>query len=261
MRHRRLALVLTVAAAAVAPRPAAAEWIVFVGGGIREIRGPIDVRGRQVRFHDVSGTLMSIAAEDVDVAASAFLSAQVGRVPVAPPDAKAGTATGGRPEAPCRPVRLSRIVSAETYELAIDGKNETVHLACVDAPETRHRFPELAFFGHEASARVEQLLAASPSLCLVEDEAPRRDGAGHRVAYLRTGDGRDLGAEIVRRGYAVARTGGCGRPDDYRALEVRARAEQQGHWGPSANGAAVAVVASAVAFHAVPPARRGGGRS
>lgn len=261
MRHRRLALVLCVATAAVAPTPAAAEWIVFVGGGIREIRGPLDVRGRQVRFHDVSGTLMSIDADDVDVAASAFLSAQVGRVPAAPSGPDGEPVTGGRPGAACRPVRLNRIASAETYELTIDGRTETVHLACIDAPETRHRFPDLAFFGHEASARVEQLLAASPSLCLVEDDPPRRDGAGHRVAYLRTGDGRDLGAEIVRRGYAVARAGNCGRPDDYRALEARARAGQQGHWGPSANGAAVAVVASAVAFHAVPPARRGGGRS
>lgn len=261
MRTRRLACWLLLPALCGVAVPAGADWIVFVGSGIREIRGPIEVRGRQVRFHDVSGTLMSIAADDVDVAASAFLSAQVGRSSAAAPGADADSATGGRPGAPCLPVRLGRIASAETYELAIDGKSETVHLACVDAPESRHRFPDLAFFGHEATARVEQLLAVSPSLCLVEDDPPRRDGAGHRVVYLRTGDGRDLGAEIVRRGYAVARPGNCSRVDDYRALEARARAGELGHWGPSANGAAVAVVASAVAFHAVPPARRGGGRS
>jgi endonuclease YncB( thermonuclease family) len=260
MRTRRLALSLALIAGALAV-PVRGEWIVFVGGGIREIRGELDIRGRQVRFHDVSGTLMSIAADDVDVAASAFLSAQVGRTPPPATGAPPAPGSGGRPTAPCTPVRLVRIASAETYELELGGRTETIHLACIDAPETRHRFPELAFFGHEAVARVEQLLATSPSLCLVEDDPPRRDAADHRVAFLRTGDGRDLGAEIVRRGFAVARAGNCGRVGDYRALEARARTDREGHWGPSANGAAVAVVASAVAFHAVPPARRGGGRS
>ena len=216
MRTCRLACWLMLPALCGVARPAGADWIVFVGGGIREIRGPIDVRGRQVRFHDVSGTLMSIAADDVDVAASAFLSAQVGRSSAHAPDVGTDSATGGRPGAPCVPVRLGRIASAETYELVVDGKSESVHLACIDAPESRHRFPDLAFFGHEATARVEQLLAASPSLCLVEDDPPRRDGAGHRVVYLRTGDGRDLGAEIVRRAAKEAKL-------DAHAFEARVR--------------------------------------
>jgi endonuclease YncB( thermonuclease family) len=263
MEPRRLALLLALlpALAGTVAVPARAEWIVFVGGGIREIRGSLDVRGRQVRFHDVSGTLMSVAADDVDVAASAFLTAQVGRMPAPSSVVAPGPAAGGRPGAACASVRLARIASAETYEVEIGGKVETIHLACVDAPETRHRIPDLAFFGHEAAARVEQLLATSPSLCLVEDDPPRRDGADHRVAFLRTGDGRDLGAEIVRRGFAVARAGNCGRVEDYLALEARARADQQGHWGPSAHGAAVAVVASTVSFGGMPTARRGGGRS
>lgn len=261
MRNRRRTLVLALVSAAVAAAPARAEWIVFVGGGIREIQGALDVRGRQVRFHDVSGTLMSVAADDVDVAASAFLSAQVGRSPAPASGAAPGPTAGGRPGAPCAAVRLVRIATAETYEIEIGGRVETIHLACIDAPETRHRIPDLAFFGHEAAARVEQLLATAPSLCLIEDDPPRRDAADHRVAYLRTGDGRDLGAEIVRRGFAVARAGNCGRVGDYLALEARARAGQLGHWGPSANGAAVAVVASSVAFQGMPPARRGGGRS
>jgi hypothetical protein len=67
MRVRLLLVVLLTASAA----PAAADWIVFLGGGIQEIRGPWELRGRQVLFHTPAGTLLSARAEDVDLPARA----------------------------------------------------------------------------------------------------------------------------------------------------------------------------------------------
>ena len=72
----RWLLVLPIALAA-AP-PAAGDWLVFLGGGLQETRGRWEVRDGLVRFHSPGGTFLSARAEDVDLAASAFLTWQVG---------------------------------------------------------------------------------------------------------------------------------------------------------------------------------------
>ena len=118
--------------------PAAADWIVFLGGGIQEIRGPWEVRGTQLRYHSPTGTLLSVRADEVDLPASAFLSWQVGERRHPPSVTPRGAASGE--ESGCAPARILRVLGPETLELAIDGCAETIHLECLDAPDTRHRF-------------------------------------------------------------------------------------------------------------------------
>ena len=256
MRTRLLLFATLLLTAAAAP----ADWIVFVGGGIQETKGPWEVHGRQVRFHSISGTLLSARGDDVDLAASAFLTWQVGDRRRAP-TLRSKDAAAPPPEAPpCLPARVERVVGAETFELAIDRKREIVHLACLDAPEIRHRFPELAWYGHETAAIVGGLVHEGQSVCFVEESPPQLDREEHRLVYVRLADGRDLGAEVISRGLGLARAGGCGRGESYRALEDQARIQDRGHWGPSGNAASVAIVSQALAFHAA-PAPRSGGRS
>jgi endonuclease YncB( thermonuclease family) len=256
------------------PTAAAADWIVWTGGGIRETRGPLDVRGRQVRFHDVNGALMSVPAEDVDVPASVFLSWQVGsRRPARTPDAvpwerRAPAAPEATPAtaplddgAPCATARVRRVVDSETVELEIAGRAEIVHLACMDSPEEKNRFPQIAWFGLETETLLARLVAPGAAVCVAEEGAqPLRDRAGHRIAYVRLADGRDLGAELVRRGYGIPAAGGCRLHDRYAGFERDALAQESGLWGAGANEVASAVIANALAFHAVgPPLRSGGG--
>ncbi|KAB2964897.1 MAG: hypothetical protein F9K18_07145 [Thermoanaerobaculia bacterium] len=271
---RVLRLFVSVFLVVLAAAAARADWLVWVGGGIRETRGALEVRGRQVRFHDVSGTLMSVPLEDVDVAASEFVSWQVsatraskmpGVVPwerKAPPPVAATKATAPLADGrPCAAGSVVRVVDSETVEVAVAGARRIVHLACVDGPEERNRFPELAYFGRETEGVLAALLLPGARVCVAEEgERPLTDRAGHGIAYLRFPDGRDAGAELVRRGYGVSRGGACGLRSRYLELERQAVAEEVGHWGPTANQVAVAVVANALAFHAVgPPMRAGGG--
>ena len=235
-----------------------ADWIVYARGGIQETKGPWEVKGRQVQFHATSGTLLSARAEDVDLPASAFLTWQVGDRRHAPVSRHAGSA-GSVEQRPCSPAKVMRSVTAETYEMAIDGRREIVHLACLDTPETRHRFPELAWYGHQTESVVGGLLQPGQSVCFVEEEPPQRDRDEHRLVYVRISGGRDLGAEVISRGLGVARAGECGRGESYRLLEEQARLQDRGHWGPEGNAASVAIVSQALAFHAAPAARTGGG--
>jgi endonuclease YncB( thermonuclease family) len=198
----------------------------------------------------------------VDLAASAFLSWQVGlrRTPAA---AAPAVPLAPDPAAACLPARVVRVASAETLELLSgDGPaRETVHLACLDAPETRHKFEELVWLGQQAAAAVEGLAGAGSAVCVGEDSPALRDRQGHRVVYLRLPDGRDLGAEVIRAGLGLARPGPCARGSAYRDLERRAREADRGLWGPAGNPPLVAVVAKGMAAGgpAMPPARMRGG--
>jgi len=234
--------------------PAAADWIVFLGGGIQEIRGPWEVRGSQVRFHSPTGTLLSVRTDEVDLPASAFLSWQVGERRHPPSVAPRGAASGE--ETGCAPARVLRVLGPETLELAIDGRAETIHLDCLDAPDTRHRFPQLAWFGLQTASAVEGLVRADQTVCWSEAKPSPRDAQGHRIVFVRLQDGRDLGAEMVGRGLALAARHACLRGESYRALEGQARIQERGHWGPTGNDVSIAIVAQSAAFQGGPPAAR-----
>lgn len=244
---------------AAAAAPAAADWLVYVGGDLQETRGAWAASAREVVFYVPGGAMQSIAAEDVDLPASAFITWQVSgrrQTPgLAPPEPQ--TAAPVPPAAaapPCTPVRVVGIPTAETLELVLDGRRETVHLACLDAPEPTYSLSELAWFGRTAGEAVGGLVRSARAICLTEEDPPRRDGEGHRIVYLATADGRDLGAEVIARGLGLVRHGACGRGEAYRASESRARAEQRGHWGRSGIPAAFAAVTSGLAGSAGAPA-------
>jgi len=262
MRSRTLAwLTLSL----LAPLPAAADWIVFVNGGIQETVGPLKARGNQVTFYSRQGTLLSVRAEDVDLPTSAFISWQIGDLrsgrraaPAPAPTAQRaigpqGTAT------PCAPARVARVVAAETLEVALAGKAETVHAACLDAPETKHKFPQLAWYGDTAYGAVGGLVRAGDRVCLTEDTPPQRDKLGHRVVYVTLDNGRDLSAEMITRGFGLLHRSTCGRSPAYQALETAARIAEQGHWGPAANEVAMFIVAQGATFGGGPPAIAAGG--
>jgi endonuclease YncB( thermonuclease family) len=240
----RLAL-LSLAAAA----PATANWIVFARGGMQEIRGVIQVRGKQVVYASPNGTLLSARLEDVDVPSTAFLTWQVGDGRRLPPSAAPKSAAPGQPAPalpPCVDVRVDSVANSET--LKIDGGKgiEVVHLEGVDGPDLRHKFPDLDWYGRVAIANVEALAPAGSKVCVSEDVPPRRDEEGHRLIYVRTRTTSDLGGEIIRRGLAVARSDAFSRRDAYRELERGAQRDGRGHWGPESNEASLAIAINAL---------------
>ena len=264
-------------ALALGAAPVGADWLVYQRGGVQETRGAWQVAGAQVRFHGANGTLMSVRTDEVDLAASAFLSWQVGDrraigagrppagaelgTPATREPAVAGAAT---PQASCAPARVVRVVSAETLEVASRGKTETVHVAGVDAPEPGHAVAELAWFGRQALDAVDQLVRLGADVCLSEDKPPLVDRAGHRVVYVALAGGADLGGELLGRGLALARSGGGARRARYESLEGFALAHEVGSWGAVGHDLSTAIVAHASELGGaplVPPRRAAAGRS
>jgi endonuclease YncB( thermonuclease family) len=268
---RRLVLLFALPlGAALATRPAAGDWLVYLGGGVQETRGGWQVRGPLVRFNGPAGTLFSVRSDEVDLAASAFLSWQVGdrrAIDTAHLPAGAELHRGGDPAHPAKPspcvaARVVQVLAAETLEIEIGGRTETVHLAGIDAPETQHRYEELAWFGREAAAEVEaEIPRLTRAVCVADEAPPLVDRAGHRIVYVSLPNGGDLGEDLLLRGLALARSGDASRHDHYLEIERIALASEVGLWGDTGHDHSTAIVAQASAFGASPAARPAGRRS
>lgn len=248
------------------------EWLVYVGGGLEPVEGGWAERQGQVLFTQRGGTLVSVAYPEVDLAASAFITWQLnGRRQVPPravlPRVPAAPDSGqSRPEvkpANCQPARVLGLRGTETLVVATGEVQETVHVACLDAPETDHKFPELGWFGRATLSAVRLDVSAGEEICLEDLDPPQRDTEGHRILYVTLADGRDYTAKLIGDGLGLLRSGSCSRAAHYRKLEDRAIADLRGLWGPMSQPAAMAAIsqADAVGGGPAPPRARatGGG--
>jgi endonuclease YncB( thermonuclease family) len=249
----------------VAEAGAADEWLVYIDGGLEPVEGGWTERRGQVIFTRPDGMLVSVRSLDVDLAASAFITWQLGGRREAPPrpelpQAEAEPETGPAPE--CVAARVVGLRGAETLDVLIAGERETVHVACLDAPESRHRHQALGWFGRATESAVEIELGKGAQVCLTEHVPPQQDGQDHRIVYVTLADGRDYTEELIAGGLGLLRFGPCSRAAEYRQLENRAIAEERGLWGPRSAEAAfaatslVASTAGTGAGSAAPPARK-----
>lgn len=243
------------------------QWLVYTGGGIETIaeKGWKERRG-QVLFTQRGGTLVSVPFDDVDLAASAFITWQMnGRRRMPPRTKVSGSAPseGAETAAPCVDARVVALRGGETLEVAVGTERETIHLACLDAPETRHhRFPQIAWFGRAAVSWLEFEIQRGDRVCLTEHSPQLRDGDGHRILYVSSAEGRDYTGAVIAGGLGVLRPGPCSRAAEYSALEESAIAQGRGLWGARAEQAALAAVSHNGAVSSGPPPRRrrtGGG--
>jgi endonuclease YncB( thermonuclease family) len=255
MHARRLALLPLLFAAFT--EPARADWLVYNGGGVEEVKGAWKVERGQVVFTAANGTLVAVRVDEVDLAASAFLTWQVGErrgVSAARPPAgtemrRGGASAGaGAKEAPCVDAKVVSVLEAESLEIESGGKKETVHVACIDAPGVNHALPQLSALGADARERVALLARPGFKVCVAEEIPPLVDRQGHRVVYLRLPDGRDLGGELLTRGLALARSGGCARDADYRKLQSQAIVALAGHWDDARDDLASVVAVESGGF-------------
>lgn len=264
--RRAPALAGLLLALSAGPAVGADEWLVYIGAGLEAIEGGWEERQGQVRFRLRGGTLVSVPYADVDLPASAIVTWQLsGRrrpPPRAPlPDAPAAAPTGEPGESPpCLAGRVVRLLSGETLEVLGSEGREIVHLACLDAPETQHKYPQLGWFGRATLSAVELAVPPGSHVCFTELSPPKRDGEGHRVVFVTLADGRDFTAEVIAGGLGLLRPAVCPRAAHYRRIEDRAIAQQKGLWGAMSNQAAFAAANLAVSVvGGPPPPRRSGG--
>ena len=126
--------------------------------------------------------------------------------------------------------RVLEVVDGDTFEVAIDGMNETVRLIGIDAPENGECMSD------EAAAALEELV--HPGVRLVPD-VNDRDQYGRLLRYVEAGDV-FVNEELVRRGLALAR---AYPPDTARQARLsdaqeEAKDASRGIWDPAACGPA-----------------------
>ncbi len=138
----------------------------------------------------------------------------------------AGCGGAGNPGSPERDGQVTRIIDGDTLVVRVGASEETVRVLGIDTPEASP--PEC---GNRAATRALTLLAAGRQVRLIGDRSQaRRDRYDRLLAYVETGDGVDVGEEVVRQGWArvyvfdrpFARVG------RYRAAAAAARAAGRG---------------------------------
>jgi endonuclease YncB( thermonuclease family) len=130
------------------------------------------------------------------------------------------------------PSQVTYVEHLRGQAAVIDGDTLTVagsrvRLFGIDAPEARQscsRDGRAYACGAIATEVLTGLLAGVP---LISCERMAMDQYGRIVARCLRGDGLDIGAEMVQRGWAVAFRR---YSDDYIGLEERARFERRGIW-------------------------------
>lgn len=127
-------------------------------------------------------------------------------------------------------VRVLSVADGDTVDVSIDGRQDTVRILGINAPESGE------CLGEEATRRVEELVEG-PGTVLISGQSPERDKYGRLLADLVIGDtsiARTLVLEGLALSVAYGRSAQEQKPlDDLQAL---ARADQVGLWAPKACG-------------------------
>ncbi len=242
---RPLFTLAIVAGLLLATASTADEWLAYVGGGLEEIDGGWEERDGRVLFTLRGGTLVSVPSYDVDLPTSAFITWQLGGRRRRPPRAELPKTAldaedTGVPR--CVEAQVIAVIDGETLEVTTDDGRETIHLACLDAPELHHQAPELLWFGRAASSALEIEVEPGARVCLTEQLPPWRDQEGHRIVFVTLADGSDLTGRAIAGGLGILRPRHCKDAGHYREIEDRAIVEQRGLWGPMSQQAAFAAV-------------------
>lgn len=129
--------------------------------------------------------------------------------------------------APAVPVPLVHVIDGDSLTVRQGDATVTIRLTGLDAVEYRQDCGRADGgrwnCGHDARSALEKLAGRGPLHCeLAARDAYHRTLAGCRTRPLP--DGIDLGAEMVRQGWAVATN------DDYLVEEAEAQAKRRGIW-------------------------------
>lgn len=120
-----------------------------------------------------------------------------------------------------------RAVDGDTLSAQHDGKTQRIRLAGIDAPELRQTCRDANgrdwSCGAAARLRLAALVAQGSVACTPQGE----DRYGRLLAVCSAGGIADLGAELVRGGYAVNYSR---YTSAYAGLESQARAARRGVW-------------------------------
>jgi micrococcal nuclease len=104
------------------------------------------------------------------------------------------------------PAEVVRVIDGDTLLASRDGRRVRVRLIGIDAPESVRPDAPVECFGPESTAQLRRLLPPGAAVRASFQGAQQRDRFGRELwdVWLRTD--RLLQAELVARGYALARS-------------------------------------------------------
>jgi micrococcal nuclease len=97
---------------------------------------------------------------------------------------------------------LVRVVDGDTVLVRIDGKEQSVRLIGVDAPEVKGPYAELECYGNESKDYLSELLPTEDQVILEYDDSQGRYDKYDRIlAYIFLGE-KNIGEYMIQNGYA-----------------------------------------------------------
>ena len=128
--------------------------------------------------------------------------------------------------------QVTEVVDGDTIRVMYNGKIEPVRLLAIDTPETKDPRKPVQCFGDAASRKMSELASGKNVKLQRDGTQPDRDKYFRLLRYVYLEDGTDVGAEMIRQGYAFAYTRfPSDKLDEYRGYEKQARETGVGLWG------------------------------
>lgn len=144
---------------------------------------------------------------------------------------RCGQSSSSSPE-----VELVLVIDGDTIDVMADQTRIRVRILGIDTPETAHRNSPAECYSDQATTQLIRLLGdpGRRQLRIENDPTqPSTDRYGRTLAYLHA-HGKDVGAELIRGGYAHTYPGPGVLPQrlqTYQQLQREARNTRRGLWG------------------------------
>lgn len=128
--------------------------------------------------------------------------------------------------------QVTAVVDGDTIRVMYNGKIEPVRLLAIDTPETKDPRKPVQCFGDAASRKMSELVSGKNVKLQQDGTQPDRDKYFRLLRYAYLQDGTDVGAEMIKQGYAFAYTRfPSDKVEEYRGYERQARETNVGLWG------------------------------
>ena len=128
--------------------------------------------------------------------------------------------------------QVTAVVDGDTIRVMYNGKIEPIRLLAIDTPETKDPRKPVQCFGDAASRKMSELVSGKNVKLQADGTQPDRDKYFRLLRYVYLQDGTDVGAEMIKQGFAFAYTRfPSDKLDEYRGYEKQARETNAGLWG------------------------------
>lgn len=129
--------------------------------------------------------------------------------------------------------KVAYVIDGDTFVADADGRDITVRMLGIDAPETVDPRKPPDCFGREASDATKALLSGRMVRFGVNKSRELKDRYGRYLLYVHRDGGLFVNEHLIREGFAREYT--FGRPYSmqagFRSIEKRAKEEMNGLWG------------------------------